>query len=690
MIQTDNFFILVIFLILSIVVTILYYNKEVSSIGKKIKLFLVGLRSLTLFALLVLLLSPILKCSKNKELKPKTIFLIDNSKSISNYKFNQSLTEIISNLSSKIENNCEIETLVFDKDVMVFDSLNQKGLSTDILSSLNYVEDKNIESNLNRIILISDGNYNQGNHPIFFENKSLAKVDVLLVGDTTKVGDMMVEDIEYNPILISGESSQMNVLIRSVLMNQVKYAELKLEEVYNQSTKLLESKSVTMEGDRFAKSFTFKLSNLSKGKHHYRISINSSAKELNLKNNTKDFYVDVIDGTKQIEILSSFPHPDITAIKSILEQNKSFKVKLAISDSKLQFSDNADLLIFYQIPNMTENGKALFEKAKSMGKSVLFIMGSQVNYPQLNQLQQSYRVQVKANIMQDYFVRKNATFSKFYLQESTNSTMESLPPLSNYLLTIEPLREASHLFYARLGKIDVEQPLISFSNQDNMYIGILSGENIWKWKISNYQTKKNFNDIQDLLDKTVNYLAIKKDKKQLTVSISNPQVAENSRFLINANTYNELYQPVKASQIKCQIQGDNFEKTFDMISQENNYALSPQDLKKGNYTFKIQALIGNKKFDEQGEFTIYKENIEDYYIPANFEDMKSLAIKNNGEIFLLNEWMRLKNKLEKESYKSKIQTSLESLRANDIFFLLFTILLLISLEWLLRKYFGLS
>ncbi|MFN5849974.1 MAG: hypothetical protein ACK43K_15910, partial [Chitinophagales bacterium] len=82
-----------------------------------------------------------------------------------------------------IENTTQdIVVKVFDKKVKPLDSLNQSGSRTDIYSAINSVISKNLDDHLTRIILITDGNYNEGNNPVFINNKAMIPIDVVLMG----------------------------------------------------------------------------------------------------------------------------------------------------------------------------------------------------------------------------------------------------------------------------------------------------------------------------------------------------------------------------------------------------------------------------------------------------------------------------------------------------------------------------
>jgi len=624
-------------------------------------------------------------------LKPKAIVLIDNSKSMSNSKISlASLSERSSEIKKNYEEKgYETELLAFDKNPMPFDSLNGKGNQTDIFSSTQAILERSMDDNLKKITLVTDGNYNLGNNPIFIQNNHFVEINTILVGDTTPISDIKIENVEHNPIILSNETSQVNINISSLKLNGG-VSNIKLVDISNQSSKIISTKSLHIPSHIYSENIQFQISNPTKGKHHYRVEATTNNLEINTKNNAKDFYIDVVDGVKTIEILSNFPHPDISALKSILEKNKSFHVSAKVADIHTQTNLNADLFILYQIPNNFQMNKELIERIKQAEKSVLFILGSQSNYNAFNQFQQAYKINLKGNMAQDYLPIIQPNFSKFYLQENTKQFISKLPPLSNNLLTIQPLKESANLLNIKMGGIATEQPLIAFSNDGNQMIGMISSENIWKWKLMNYTMNKSFVEVQDIFEKIVNYLAIKKDKKQLVTNVSSNSILESEKLIIYANTFNALYQPAKASQIKCILKNKNgVTSQYEMIAQENSYSLEPSGLKEGDYSYTIEAIINGKKYTDIGSFSITKEDIESQYLPSDFENMKSFSEKNGGQIYLWNNFSSLFAKENKAELTNKIIKETNKMKANDILILLIILLSLLSIEWLLRKYFGL-
>jgi hypothetical protein len=584
----------------------------------------------------------------------------------------------------------EIETKIFDKSLNVLDSFNQSGKRTDIFSALTQTIADNADNNLSRVILVTDGNYNEGNNPIFLKNSNMTPIDVILIGDTTKISDLKIENIEYSKLMLQEEINPITVIV-SANASANTDANILLEEITGSGSILITATKFRINSNFFSHSILFKLTNLTKGKHYYRVSVKSSKLDLNLKNNIKEFSVEVIDGGKQIEIVSKIPHPDKSALKTWLQINKNFKVKLSVSEGNHTISDNSDLIVFYQVPNQLNSGKTLFDKAKSLGKSVLFILGTKTDYTLFNQLQSSYKVNLRGTILQDYGARMNPNFAKFYLSEQTSNSFQNYPPLSNYLLTIESKANANHLLFSRIGRIESEQPLVSFATEDNIQVGVIAAENIWKWRLNNYQSKKNFTETQDLFDKIANYLAVKKDKKQLTTYISSDNISEGDKLIISANTYNELYQPRKANSIKCMLNGGEMKNIiYEMLPLENSYSLSPKNLKAGRYNYKITADIDKKLFIEEGSFIVYKDDIEETYVPSNYDDMNALAAKSGGKLFMWKDRQRLKSEINSMETKEKLISEVTRFKANDWIYILLIILLLLSVEWLTRKYFGIN
>ena len=145
----------------------------------------------------------------------------------------------LNKIIESIENTTQdIVVKVFDKKVKPLDSLNQSGSRTDIYSAINSVISKNLDDHLTRIILITDGNYNEGNNPVFINNKAMIPIDVVLMGDTVRVSDYKIENLEFNNLMLQDETNPLNVIV-SAYGTKSNEANIVLEEITSSGAKLI-------------------------------------------------------------------------------------------------------------------------------------------------------------------------------------------------------------------------------------------------------------------------------------------------------------------------------------------------------------------------------------------------------------------------------------------------------------------
>ena len=133
-------------------------------------------------------------------------------------------------------------------------------------------------------MLVTDGNYNQGNNPIFFNNKALIPVDVILIGDTTRINDFRLENLEGNSIMLQDDINVVNAIISGSSIEGGQLS-ISLEELTASGSRIIQERTIKASKGDFSESVQFKLSGLTKGMHHIRANIKTSIKELNLRNN---------------------------------------------------------------------------------------------------------------------------------------------------------------------------------------------------------------------------------------------------------------------------------------------------------------------------------------------------------------------------------------------------------------------
>jgi hypothetical protein len=266
-----------------------------------------------------------------------------------------------------------------------------------------------------------------------------------------------------------------------------------------------------------------------------------------------------------------------------------------------------------------------------------------------------------------------------------------MPPLCNQRIKLEFLRESSILLYSGVNSQSAKQALLGFTTDGGSRIGVLAGENSWKWRVANYQTSRNSLLFDDFVHKLVDYLVTTREKRQLVSHVSKLNSDEQEQVRITANVYNELYQPIKSTHVSCLIESkDGIKRTTDLLYNGSAYSIHTSGLISGNYDYTVTTTVNGKKLQSKGFFTIKAQHIEEQYLPANYDDMNQLTSKFGGVIYMLNQYTSLVDEIGNHTSKSKLIKETQRNSAIDSILILGLILVLLSAEWLIRKYFGLN
>src|SRR5690606_28956871 len=132
--------------------------------------------------------------------------------------------------------------------------------------------------------------------------------------------------------------------------------------------KVLGTQNVVISSDDYFATFTFHTSSSQKGIQQYTVEVVGLSDEHTLENNVQKVYVDVIDGRERILLLALTPHPDIKALRALVEKNENYELDVIIFSSDGVPSDLEkiyDLVILHQLPDVGGHGSELLKKVMS-------------------------------------------------------------------------------------------------------------------------------------------------------------------------------------------------------------------------------------------------------------------------------------------------------------------------------------
>jgi hypothetical protein len=224
---------------------------------------------------------------------------------------------------------------------------------------------------------------------------------------------------------------------------------------------------------------------------------------------------------------------------------------------------------------------------------------------------------------------------------------------------------------------------------DNQSVGIVFAENIWKWKIMDFKNFKSFEHFEEIVVKTANFLAVKKDKKKFKVHFDKTFYTEKEDINADAAVYNASYELINTSDVFMEIYGNNkYQSKVTFLKNGDKYSLNLGNLPSGNYEYQAYTILNGVKMVDKGNFAVTTFQLEKAYKKANYEDMNKFAQNHNGELVLLKDWKKLIDLFKKKESKDLLISESKTITFIDSWILMSIILFLLSLEWIFRKYFG--
>ena len=129
-------------------------------------------------------------------------------------------------------------------------------------------------------------------------------------------------------------------------------------------------------------------------------------------------------------------------------------------------------------------------------------------------------------------------------------------------------------------------------------------------------------------------------------------------------------------------------KTYSYVTSLGNSKYRLSDLNPGIYTYQAQTSIDEKPAKSQGQFTVTEMQLESLSLTADHQLLRTLSSKTNGKYYSEDQWESLIQELNEKQAKGIIFSE-------EIFtplikwpWALAIFLLLVSMEWFLRKFHG--
>ena len=681
---------LVLWLPVALVLAFYFYKKKewISDLSNQLRYTFIGVRFLVLAIVGVLLLGFLLESITYREEKPMLITIVDNSKSMTNYKDNgQHKKDVLTTLSAlreKFKNRFELVNYSVSENVQTF---NEKDLfvgdKTNLAASFKHINDLYSGKNIGAILLISDGNFNTGSSPIYAAEKlKFTPVFCLGVGDTVAPKDQLIRTVMSNEIAFLKNKFPVEVDLESFKLGAGS-AKLSIEL----NGKEVGSQMVTFKDGAYDyKRVSFLVESNTIGVNSIKVKLAARSGEYSLLNNTYTSYIEILDARSKVLMLSGAPHPDIAALRSALESDVNIQVESKLTKNWDKSLIDVDFIVWHE-PGINFD-KSNYEALKKSKKPIFFVIGTGTSQSVVSNLGLGFSLPSSSKT-EEVLPVVNGSFENFVVDPKLAEILKYYPPVLVRYGEVRPPNGAEVVLYQGVGSIQKKSPMLFFSKNGLGRMGVFVGEGLWRWKMSEQLKTGDQVQFNALFNAVRQYLTVRENASSLRVTPPK-RIILGEECLFKAEFYNDALELIVTPKIGLTVKDEKGKKyTYDFAVFQNFYNVRFSGLKPGTYTWEASTNYKGKSFKKNGMFSVEDLNLEGIDVYANHTVLKQLSENSKGTYRLLKDANEIIQRIEQRNDITNIQHK-ESVLNNLIDFkILFALLfLLLGLEWFGRRWYG--
>ena len=643
--------------------------------------FLLTIRFILYLIILFLLLNPVLNISYQSDRILNWNIFLDNSSSIKYHK-TPSLNSIKSGYqeirAKLLEKNISFNSFIFDNkiDLIQASNFNGDGLTTNYWKVFDLIVDS--EKNLAGAIIISDGIITEGKNSVDDLINLKIPIHVIGIGERSELVDISIHSLDVPTVVLKGDKVDLKVTIQS-LGNINERLSLSL---YRES-KLLGSKPIRLSGMGSKNEANFRFNAKEIGRQKFEVRVSSVKDEINIQNNRQYFSLLILKDKYKVALITGSPNKNTSPIKKIIKKNKRIKLDhyVRVRDQKFKpdiknfWKSPYELIIFdnYPIKPLSPNFiRILGKKLITNQSGLMHVTGPNQNNKSLNGINSILGItlvdstQISEKVYWDFIKTNNSDIdyppleqSLFLIGEST--TADSLAIFeSGWPLWLRNNNNNFRSVIFATSELNVLYHFQDNENQNNLFNSILNTEVGWLLKTD---------------ASNENYFRLNKDSFQQgeMIKLTGTQPFDSPSFVNSIN-----FTIVKDHEEK--YYGD-IDYNYERDRWEGEFRAS----KPGSYLYKLFMAESNQPF-QTGAFKVLESQIELNQVYLNQDLLKNISKNTNGKYF---HWDDRDELLKLISPKVRREFKADIIKLTESRFVLIMLIILLCIEWTLRRIKGL-
>jgi hypothetical protein len=706
-----RFIVLLLAAVSSFLLSLFVYRSTVPPVSSTKRNIFISLRWIGLFLVFLLLGEPVLSIVTHSVDRPVVAVLVDNSQSMAISdrlgRRDETVKSIIrSQVWTQINNRGMLAYSLFDANIrrlatITADSLSFKGEVTDIAGALKSIKQTTAPSNMQAVVLITDGNSTIGMNPLYEATELGVPVFTVGVGDTIEQKDLLIRKALTNEITYAGTKVPVHVTVHSA-----GFGGEQVQVTLRHGATILDEKPLTLAGDTRDYLVPLSFEAEKEGVEKYSAEVSSLPGELTLKNNRMNFFVKVLKNKLRVALIAGAPNEDAAFIRRAMANDKNIEITSFIEQNDGQFFENTlqaealksvdgILLIGFPTEHTLPRSLQTVIEAVEDGKPFFMEMSRTIDFGKLYALDKilPFRVENAANSELQVFAavpeaQRNNPILKMSNGNNTVEIWSKLPPVFRQQGNFRSKIESEVLATVRLQSMPLTDPFIVARNVNKKKSLAVLGYGLWRWSMLSDAGSGTELILEHFISNAIRWLTTQEDSRRIRVQSSKHSYTTQDAVEFIAQVYDDNYQPLDDARIEVNVRNGN--ETSPIVLNalgSGQYQGEFESLREGEYNFTATVMVnGAAVGSDQGTFSVGGQNAEYFETRMNKPLLEQIAAQTGGRYYDNNHLSSLDHDV----------TTMENFKPHDIRrsaeieiwnsrWMLALVFFVFALEWFLRK-----
>ena len=646
--------------------------------------FLISYRIIIFFILGILLFNPVINFSDEKEKKLDWAIFIDNSASIK-YHQTPSINAVqlgIESLVNKLsEKDISYHLYQFADNIQKVNSpqLIGNGVTTNIGIIPETI--KQLGNQIAGVVIISDGLITEGKDPIKDFQEFDFPIHTIGIGEGSELVDVTIESIDAPTVVLKSDWVDVNITIQSV----GNIGDRLSVSLYN-NRELQGSKHIRLMGMESKKEINFRFHPKKIGKQQYEVRISSVEDEIDIQNNRQKFSLLVLKDRYKVALLTGSPNKNTSVLKQKLKNNPRVELDhfIRITETRFQpaiktfWESPYELIIFdnYPIKPLSSNFVRILGKKLLSNQSALFlILGPNQTIVSFNGI-----TSILGVVTEDSTIESNRFYWEFVDEQIDAGG--NFPPLKQNILITGKQVSSDTLAVTEQG-----WPLWLRNQNGTIRTMIWTSPELNTLYFHDQKLSQE-GSFSVIWNQSISWLLKSGGEHENFFRLNKNRYQQGEMVQVTGT------QPFEKTQDKTEnIIINVTHGSTDIITRDILYNIEEQRWLgefrapgPGEYNYSIQ-LGSNQDPIQTGTFQILESQIELNQVYLNKKLLATISNSTDGQFFV---WDSRDSLFSEINPKVRREFKAEIIKFNESRVLLIIMILLLCVEWFIRRHRGLS